>query len=510
MAQAKTVRDEMDVSSMTDVHKLHSKAIGLIGVLFLTVTGAAPMSAMLFNVPIAVGYGNGIGAPAAFLVATIVLTIFSVGYAAMARKVTTVGGFYSFISHGLGRELGMALGLGSVVAYSVFEASLYGGFAYFANLKFPGVPWPYFALLCVAIAAVLSYIDVKLSAKILGVALISEVIILLIFDVGVLSSSAGTNISTAMLNPLAAFKGFDAFKNLSGQDLGAGAAAIGLFFAFWSWVGFEMAPNYGEESRDPKRIVPLSLFISVIGLGIFYIVTSWMATSAYPTIEDAITKAQTDSANFFLMPIEANVGGWAKELMSWLILTSAFACGLAFHNTCSRYLYSLGREGIFPKMLAKTHATYKSPYTASLTQSGIAAIIILLFVYFMGSDDPTRQAYLGLYGLMALVGTLMVMFAQAVVSLAIIRYFYTKHPEDFNWFSTGLCPVVAFLAQIYIIYLLWNNLDFLGGGLAFANWIPWLDLAVILIGIAGALYLKTSDPAKYERIGRLINTGADH
>jgi amino acid transporter len=114
MAQAKTVRNEMDVSSMTDVHKLHSKAIGLIGVLFLTVTGAAPISAMLFNVPIAVGYGNGIGAPASFLVATIVLTIFSVGYAAMARKVTTVGGFYSFISHGLGRELGMALGLGSV------------------------------------------------------------------------------------------------------------------------------------------------------------------------------------------------------------------------------------------------------------------------------------------------------------------------------------------------------------------------------------------------------------
>ena len=92
---------------------------------------------------------------------------------------------------------------------------------------------------------------------ILGVALISEVVILLIFDLGVLSHQAGTNISTAMLNPLAAFNGFDAFKNGLGNDLGAGAAAIGLFFAFWSWVGFEMAPNYGEESRDPKRIVPL-------------------------------------------------------------------------------------------------------------------------------------------------------------------------------------------------------------------------------------------------------------
>ena len=62
--------------------------------------------------------------------------MFSVGYAAMARKVTAVGGFYSFISHGLGRELGMGFGFGSVVAYCVFEASLAGGFAYFGNADF--------------------------------------------------------------------------------------------------------------------------------------------------------------------------------------------------------------------------------------------------------------------------------------------------------------------------------------------------------------------------------------
>src|SRR5258708_7945320 len=141
-----------DVADRGDLHKLHTKAVGLIGVLFLTVTGAAPISAMLFNVPIAVGYGNGIGAPASFLVATIILLIFSVGYAAMASKVTAVGGFYSFISHGLGRELGMGFGFGSVVAYSVFEASLAGGFAYFANLDISAwfgvnVPWPIFALI---------------------------------------------------------------------------------------------------------------------------------------------------------------------------------------------------------------------------------------------------------------------------------------------------------------------------------------------------------------------------
>src|SRR4030081_3860729 len=129
------VVESVDIADRPDVHKLRAGSVGLVGVLFLTVTGSAPISAMLFNTPIAVGFGNGIGAPAGFLLATVVLTIFSVGYVAMSRKGTAAGGFYSFISHGLGRELGMASGFLMVAAYSVFEVSLVGGFAYFASLK---------------------------------------------------------------------------------------------------------------------------------------------------------------------------------------------------------------------------------------------------------------------------------------------------------------------------------------------------------------------------------------
>jgi hypothetical protein len=69
--------ESMDVSQRDDVHKLHGGAVGILGVLFLTVTGAAPISAMLFNTPISVGYGNGIGTPAGFAFATVILTIFS-------------------------------------------------------------------------------------------------------------------------------------------------------------------------------------------------------------------------------------------------------------------------------------------------------------------------------------------------------------------------------------------------------------------------------------------------
>src|ERR1700730_18663588 len=237
--------EDYDVSQRAEVPKLRKHASGLGGVLFLTVTGSAPISAMLFNTPIVVGYGQGAGAPAAFMFATIVLVVFSVGYVAMARKKTTAGGFYFYISHGLGRELGIGTGYASVVAYSVFEASLAGGFAYFLSLKLNAygvhIAWPWLALGMIVIIAVLTYFDVRISSWVLAVGLISEIAILLIFDG---SLCARGHVTASPLNIVNAFKGFPAQGKLV-----AGAIGIGLFFAFWSWVGFEVAPEHGEESR---------------------------------------------------------------------------------------------------------------------------------------------------------------------------------------------------------------------------------------------------------------------
>src|ERR1700749_462980 len=106
------------------VDRLKPNAIGLWGVIFVGGTGAAPISAMLFNVPFATGFGTGLYTPVAFLFATIILTIFTIGYVAMARKMRAAGGFYTFISHGLGRELGLATGITGAIAYSLFEVSL--------------------------------------------------------------------------------------------------------------------------------------------------------------------------------------------------------------------------------------------------------------------------------------------------------------------------------------------------------------------------------------------------
>ena len=126
----------------------------------------------------------------------------------------------------------------------------------------------------VVVIGVLTYFDVSFSAKILAVGLITEVLILVLFDVLLLSKG---HIYWSAINPVNAFKSFPASGKLT-----AGAIGVGLFFAFWSWVGFEMAPNYGEESRNPKKNVGRAMYISVIGLGVFYTLTSWASLAGYP------------------------------------------------------------------------------------------------------------------------------------------------------------------------------------------------------------------------------------
>ena len=62
---------------------------------------------------------------------------------------------------------------------------------------------------------------------------------------------------------------------------GAAAAGVALFGAFWSWVGFEMAPNYAEESREPKELMGPATYISVIGLGILYTFVAYMFVTGW-------------------------------------------------------------------------------------------------------------------------------------------------------------------------------------------------------------------------------------
>jgi len=498
---------------------LKSGAIGLAGVLFMAVANAAPITAMTGNVPIAVGYGNGIGAPAGYLVATIVLTLFTIGFVQMARYITTAGAFYGFITHGLGQVWGMAAGTLATMAYIVFEGSLIGIFSFFTNdalKRWLGldVNWLLLALVGIVAIGLFGYFDINIAAAFLGVTLVAEVLLLGALAFTVLFTGGGPDgLVPEAVNPLNAFtalpEGGGLGLAIDGQAIAAGSAAIGLFFAFWSWVGYETTAVYGEESRDPKHIVPRATLLAVVGLGTFYTFVSWMMIAGNGRAQ-AIEKAANLDLGLWIDLAEDKLGGaFIGDIYLFLIIIGSFACGLAFHNAASRYLYAIGRELPATKdFLGRTHDTHHTPHMASLTQSVITLVLTLGF-YFLttNGDDPATGAYVYEYGLLAILGTMAILIVQAITSLAVIWYFHVKKVQPGNLLTTGIIPAIGGLGMAYVVWLLLDNLEFAGGGAVgspFFKLIPWLVIGTFVAGLLGVLYLRARNRAVYDAIGRTV------
>ncbi|WP_406497922.1 APC family permease [Streptomyces sp. NBC_01604] len=489
--------------------RLDSAALGLPSVLFCIVTGAAPMTAMLFNVPVAV-MGGGYAAPAAFLLATVALTVFSVGYIAMSRRVTSAGGFYTFISRGLGRITGVGSGVLIALCYIIFSAAVIGVMGYFAATSVEewtgwSIPAAVYMFGGLGVMSLLAWFHIELTAKVLGVLLVSEVLVLLVLGVGVMIDGGAHGLSAAPLNPGELFGNDDASK-----VFGSAAAGVALFAAFWSWVGFEMAPNYAEESRDPHKIAARATYGSVIGLGVFYMfvsyvyVTGWGLPESVQAVKDQF---EGKFASAFYPLSDRYVGSPLTTAMEVLAITSSFACAMAFYNTGARYLFSLGREGILPSVLARTSRRH-SPIVASMTVTVALGLYVLGFVLY---DSSAEGALLKLGTWSPLLGVLGILAVQALASAAIIRYFLTTARDGFHWFTTLVAPLLGGAAMVGACYLLIDNRTVLAGAddVPFITYLPWTVLAMFLAGVVIAVVLRSRSPEKYAELGHFTLADPD-
>ena len=166
---------------------------------------------------------------------------------------------------------------------------------------------------------------------------------------------------------------------------------------------------------------------------------------------------------------------------------------------------------MLPGTLGRTHVRHRSPHIASTTQSVIAAGIVLAFKFFTdtaaGTDAATSQAYVQLYGLAAFMGVVIILFIQALVSVAIWNYFRTHHPSEHRLWNHTLAPLISVIGQIAVLAVAIDKIDFLGAGYHYAWYLVIIDVLVFAGGIAYAMYLKSGNRAKYETIGRMINEG---
>src|SRR5207245_6863758 len=197
---------------LTGSTELARNALGLPQILFCIVTGSAPLAAMMFNDPLS-GLGIGISVPAAFWIATLSFTAFSIGYVEMARRVTTAGGFYSYTSYSFGRIIGLATAVGIAAAYMFFALGVNGVTSYFAQTSIKdlagfSMDWRIYAYCLIVLLFVITYFHIDLVARILGFCLLGELVILMAFSFAVIGHGGGPDgIVWQALNPAGLFGG---------------------------------------------------------------------------------------------------------------------------------------------------------------------------------------------------------------------------------------------------------------------------------------------------------------
>lgn len=479
--------------------RLKPGAIGLVGVVFMVVAFSAPTTAMTGNLPVAVGFGNGIGAPAAFIVATVVLTIFSVGFVALAKHITAAGAFYTFVSRGWSRIPGLAAGVMSMSTYMIMEAGLIGIFSVFAKVAVGDqlgldIGWPFYAAVAVVTIGVLSHFDISVAALVLGPVLVCELGILALMGFSVLFQGGGPDgIIWESVNPVSAFRG---------NGVEGGLIGLGLFMAFWSWVGFESTAIYGEESKNPKKIVPRATLIAVIGIGVFYTFVSWMAVSGNGR-EKSVELAASAPFELLYAPTREFVGPWGVVAFEWLVVLGSFACALAIHNSAARYQFAFGRDGLLWSQLGKAHPRHASPYVASAAQS-LFTVVLLLGCLVTGADP-----YLDLYVVVAIQATLLLLIVQAMCSFSTIYYFHVKkeHPETANWWRTFTAPLIGGFGMVFVTYLMVSNMKTAAGAASETLWyklVPYIVVLLLVGSMAVAAYWRARRPDHYAKIGSTV------
>jgi amino acid transporter len=477
-----------------------------LGLPALIATAAAPMTALLFNVPVIVA-GAGWAAPAAFLVAAAMLAVFAIGYAAMSRRVTSAGGMYAFVSHGLGRTTGLGAAAVVTAPYAVLTAAIIGAFGYFASVtveSWTGVSIPVWVPLfgALAVNVLFAWFEVRITARVLGVFFLAELLALVVFAVAVLAQGGESGLSAAPLNPLAVIDNEAAIT-----VFGAAAPGIALFGAFWSWVGFEMAPNYGEETRRGMGGIPImaaAMLGTLLVLAVVYVLVSYAFVTGYGpggVAQGVAAQFEGQVASAFFPLTDRYAGGALTTAFEALIVTSAFACQLAFFNTAARYLFALGREGVLPRALARTHGRLQTPHVAG----GALAVALALYIGAFQLDDPSRDAaLLKLATWSPLLGVFGLLAVQALCSVAIAAYF--RRHRDGNRWSTVVAPIAGAALMAFAAYLLLANRGALAAadGVPFVQAIPWTVLAVFAAGATAAAWLRARGTARYRTLGRVV------
>jgi amino acid transporter len=392
--------------------------------------------------------------------------------------VSNEGAFYLLVARALGKPLGAASAYVAALGYVTLAIGLPAAFGYFTSLVLStdgiNVPWGVCTAVSVVIVAALGYRNVDLSARILGLLMCLEFAVLIVLDLLTIGNRHGAAFPLQAFSPHAVF---------------SGSIGISAMFAFTSFVGFESAAMYGEETKSPERSIPRAAYIAVSVIAAFYVVTSLILIGGAGG-DQAPALAQQQLGNFVFALAQQYGGTALYDACAALMCTSVLASYLALHNAASRYVFALGREAFLPRSLGNYHPRHLSPHIASVAVSALT--VLVLGVLGLAGADP----YLIIGACLIGLGTLAIISVQAVTALAALVFFWRR--TDRTWFSGVVAPVIAFLGLGTGVTLAAANYSTLTGSAnQVINLFPVLLIAAAAGGVAVALRLRRAKPAVY-------------
>ncbi|WP_397517359.1 APC family permease [Rhodococcus sp. BP22] len=368
--------DRPPIRTSSPVAGLSRGRLTFVQVLAQSVSAVAP-SAVMVTLPALVIPNAGAATIAVFAAAALLMTF--VGYSAgqFAKRMVAVSGLYSYAAKGLGAVPGFGAGWSLIIGYTAAAmASVVGAASYMsALLNRVGVPTGTITISVLAtvvgvVALALMILGVRISTR---VTLAVEVFAILV---------ATAVLLIAFLHTLG-----DTTTGPDPPTEHPSNIGFALLLAITSFVGFESAGTLAREARNPLIAVPRAIKWTPIALGVLYIGSAFAQMPA--PIEQSADLA-------IVLSLPGNPSGASAALsvvMEFGITASWFACVLGSTTALSRTLFAMGREGVMPAALGRTHPRFHTPHVALLVS--IPVIVVVPIVYQLVASS-SRDVLIGL------------------------------------------------------------------------------------------------------------------
>ena len=269
----------------------------------------------------------------------------------------------------------------------------------------------------------------------------------------------------------------------------------GIIFGVTSYIGFETAADFGEETAQPRRYIPIAVIAATLFAIVLYLWTTYSITIGYGVNNGAKMGAdpvalKTTATTF--------VGSWLGTLAEIGGMCAAFIVCVACATAAARTLFAMGREGVLPAAFGRTHPSFKTPVNAIIAVAVVATGMALLMGYPL-SDSAFGQPFSNYY-FWATVGTLVVIVVYILLCLGGIVYFWnTRATRKWNPLVHVGIPVVG---AIVFGAALYGSIHPAPPGIL--KWTPLVGGVWLVVGVVVLLWLRATRPDKVAQIGSIL------